>query len=249
VTNRISLYVAADSTLQNVKNLAKREQIASRNVQSNWTRTEVQAAWRNILTYLAGLKEIPPNGLVLFASSEGVEAIEPPTRNMSNQYKCGTDFYREPLDALRDLAQGEKYGLILIDNNEAAIAWWRGEVFVSLWHEFSGVMGKHRMGGQSQARFQRGHREQVKQWQRKVAGVANELLFQSMGITKALVAGPGFCKRELVEDRYLDYRLHVMGIVDAEYCEDVAGPREALARWKLANEGLGAVALRSSVRP
>jgi peptide subunit release factor 1 (eRF1) len=53
-----------------------------------------------------------------------------------------------------------------------------------------------------------------------------------MGIVNVLMAGPGFRKREMVEDGCLDYRLRVTGIQDAEYTDDVAGPREAISRWK-----------------
>ena len=231
MTNRVSLYIAAGSDLSAVRNLAKREQAATRNVQSDWVRTEVQGAWRNILVHLSGLQKIPPNGLVLFASSDGVEAIEPSVPNHSNIYRCGSDFDRAPLEAMADEAAGPKTGMILIDNAEATVAWFRGDTVVSLWHDYSGVMGKHSRGGMSSARFQRGHEEEAKQWQRKVAGVANDI-FLPMGIRDVLVGGPGWRKHALVEDGKLDYRLMVVGIQDAEYCDDVAGPREALARWR-----------------
>ena len=215
-----------------VRNLSKREQAATRNVKSDWVRSEVQAAWRNILVHLQGLRRVPENGLILFASSDGIEAIDPPVPNRSNIYRCGSDFYREPLDAMADEAAGPKTGLILIDNAEATVAWFRGETVVPLWHDYSGVIGKHRMGGASSARFQRGHEEQVKEWQRKVAEIANEA-FIPLGIANVLIAGPGWRKRALIEDCVLDYRLRVIGIVDCEYVDDVAGPREALARWRV----------------
>ena len=233
MTNRVSLYIAAGSDLQAVRNLAKREQAASRNVKSDWVRTEVVAAWRNILVFLNELAEIPEKGLILFSSSEGVEAIEPPVPNRSNIYRCGSDFYREPLDAMADEASGEKTGMILIDNAEATVAWFRGETAVPLWHDFSGIQGKHRMGGMSSARFGRGHEEQRKQWWRKVADVASQSFF-SLGITRVLVAGPGFIKHDMLDDHVLDSRLTVNAVIDAEYVDDVAGPREALARWRTA---------------
>lgn len=231
MTNQVSLYVAADSDLQAVRNLIKREQAATRNVQSDWTRTEVSAALRNILRYLDELRKVPSNGLVLFADSSGVEAIEPPVPNRSNIYRCASEPYRGPLDALYDEAAGPKTGLILIDTNEATVAWFRGESFVSLWHDYSGVMGKHSRGGMSSARFMRGHEEQRKEWWRKVADIANQA-FIPLGIAKVLIGGPGFIKADMLKDRVLDYRLAVIGMVDCEYVDDVAGPREALARWR-----------------
>jgi peptide chain release factor subunit 1 len=234
MTNHVSLYIAAGSDLQHVRNLAKRELAGARNVKSDWTRVEVTAAWRNILVYLSGLRTVPTNGVVLFASSDGVDVVEPPVPCRTSIYRCGTAFERGPLDALYDDAAGEKTGLILIDNNEATIAWYRGKTISPLWHDYSGIMGKHGMGGQSQRRFERGHAEQVKQWQRKVSELANDY-FIPLGITKVLVGGPGWRKHALVEDGKLDYRLTVIATVDCEYVDDIAGPREALARWKATN--------------
>lgn len=234
MSNTVSFYVSANSTLQAAKNLIKRELVSASNVKSQWTRQETQAALRQILRYLDELREIPEKGLIIFASSSDLEVIEPPLPNRHNIYKCGSEFYREPLNALYDDAAGEKMGLILIDDREATVAWFRGSSVVVLWHEYGQAMPKTHMGGMSQRRYQRQHDEAVKAWQREVSDIANEL-FMPLGIVKVLVAGPGWRKRALVEDGKLDYRLKVIGIVDAEYVDDVAGPREALARWKIAN--------------
>ena len=232
MTNKVSLYISADSNLQAVRNLMKSEIQSAKNIQSDWTRTQVTGALRKILLQINDMKKLPKNGLILFASNDNVELIEPPIINHSNIYRCGSDFYREPLELMTDEAAGEKYGMILIDNKEATIAWFRGRNFVSLWHEDdSRVMGKHKKGGQSQRRFERGHEEAVKQWQRKVAAKANKI-FQDMEITKVIVGGPAYRKRMFVEDNYLDYRIEVLATVDCEYVDDVAGPRECLARWK-----------------
>lgn len=49
MTNKVSLYIAAGSDVQAVRNLIKREQVSSENVKDNWTRQQVQAALRNAL--------------------------------------------------------------------------------------------------------------------------------------------------------------------------------------------------------
>lgn len=234
MTNTVSLYLAAGSDLQHARNLAKRELAGSRSVKSDWTRTEVETAWRQILVYLNDLKEVPPKGLIIFASSSEFEVIEPPVPNRSNIYKCGSTFFREPLEAMYDEAAGEKTGLILIDSNGGSISWFRGDTVIPLWEEDSMVLGKHRMGGQSQARFQRGHDEQIKTWLRKVADMANQTLLP-MGVTNLLVGGPAFMKHRLVEDGHLDYRFQILGFADCGYTDPIAGAREALFRWKDSN--------------
>ena len=235
MSNLVSLYISAGSDLQSVRRLIQREQVTSTNVQDRWTRQEVGSALRNLLHYLNNFKEVPPNGLILFASSSGVESIELLVPCRVNMYKCGSEFYRGPLDAMQDEAAGEKYGLIVIDNVEATIAWWRGNTIVPLWHEFGQAMPKTHMGGMSQRRYQRQHDEAVKHWQRKVSAMANEI-FIPMGVRKVLVAGPGFRKNSMVDDGKLDYRIEVIGIQDCGYADEIAGPREALARWRKKDE-------------
>jgi peptide chain release factor subunit 1 len=236
MTNKVTLYISMDSSLQSVRKLVQREMIASGNVKDKFTRQQVHAALRNIDTFLAGLKRIPPNGLILFSSAEQVETIEPPVPCRTNIYRCATEFYREPLDAMIDESKGEKTGLILIDTNDASISWFRGEVAVPIWEGASGVMGKHSKGGQSQRRFERGHEQQRKAWWRKVADLASQS-FLSLGITKVLVGGPGFIKHDMLKDGVLDYRLNVIGTVDCGYVDPIAGAREALARWRMGSNG------------
>lgn len=231
MSNTVSLYVAADSTLQAARNLIQRETVSASNVKSQWTRQETQSALRRILRYLDELREIPKNGLVLFASSSDLEIIEPPTPCRMNVYKCGSEFYKEPLMQMYDEAAGPKTGFILIDTNESTVGWYRGETFVSLWHDYSGIPGKHRMGGQSSQRFSRGHEEQRKEWWRKVADKANEIMLP-LGIVDVLVGGPAHIKHDLVEDGVLDYRLRVIGFVSHGYVDDVYGPRECLEMWR-----------------
>ncbi len=231
MSNLVSLYVPAGGSLQAARNLIKRELASAKNVKDSWTRQEVQGALSSLLAYLRDLKKVPANGLVLFASSNNIEALEPPAPNRASIYRCGSSFYRVPLEALYDEAAGPKTGLILLDTNEATVAWFRGETFVALWHDFSGVMGKHSRGGMSSARFERGHEEQRKEWWRKVVDIANRA-FLSLGIANVLVGGPGFIKADMLKDHVLDHRLMVIGTVDCEYVDDVAGPREALARWR-----------------
>lgn len=231
MTNKVSLYISADSNLQQTRNMIKSEIQSAKNIQSDWTRTEVGGALRKILAQLNEMKKVPTKGIIIFASSESAELVEPPVTNYSNIYRCGSDFYKEPLKLMKDEEAGEKYGMILIDNKEATIAWFRGKSFVSLWHGDSRVMGKHSKGGQSQRRFERDHEEQLKKWQRKIADKANQI-FQDMKITNIIVGGPAYRKRKFVDDNYLDYRIKVMAIVDCEYVEDVVGPRECLVRWK-----------------
>lgn len=232
----MSLYVPASADLQAIRNLIKKEQVSSANVKSKWVREETGTALRNILHYLNGLKTIPEKGLILFASSSGVEVIDPPVPCRISVYKCGSEFYRKPLEAMYDCSRGTWNGMILLDSKEAVVAKFRGDNITVLWYEdYSGVPPKHDMGGSSKARFQRAREEAYKQWLRKVADKANQI-FLEQGVVDILLAGPGFAKDSLEKDGHIDYRLKIIGTVSCEYTDDVAGPREALSRWKLSKD-------------
>lgn len=174
------------------------------------------------------------NGLALFSGGVNGPVIIPPCKPLSSfVYRCGSEFYLAPLEAM--LHDDEKLGVVVIDMREATIASVDGCLIHIHDTMHSGVGGKHNKGGQSQARFQRLHDEGVKRFQGRVASRMNEIfLDESVGVNKIILAG-SFCKSELVDDKHLDYRVRkmVIGLVDAGY-DGEAGVREALQR----SEGL-----------
>lgn len=174
---------------------------------------------------------------MLVSTEDGLRVLPTPSRCLTTLYRCGAEPYLEPLRAMEDGARGPWLGMILIDQKEATISRFRGAVHEVLWHsDWSGVPPKHAMGGQSQHRFQANHANAVLRWLREVADRAKES-FLSRGVRDLVLAGPGFCKRDLLKDGGLDYRFRVVRVVDQEYVDGVYGPRECLQRLSLDEEG------------
>jgi len=85
---------------------------------------------------------------------------------------------------------------LVIDTKEATIGSTNGENINILWHDTSNVMGKHRAGGQSSARFERGRKENLKRWFKKVAYTLQDL-HKDRNI---IIGGPGMTK-----DKFMQY--------------------------------------------
>jgi peptide subunit release factor 1 (eRF1) len=79
-------------------------------------------------------------------------------------YHCGKEFV-VPEGKLSD----SKYLLIVMDADNASIAYLHGKRIIPLWAKDSNVPRKQDAGGQSQRRFERGREEALKQWLKKVA--------------------------------------------------------------------------------
>ena len=79
----------------------------------------------------------------------------------------------EPLEYM--LTEKEVYGLIVIDNKEAAIGWVKGTHVEIVKTTSSGVASQHRAGGQSQRRFERLHDEGIAYFLNRVAELSNEI--------------------------------------------------------------------------
>jgi len=121
--------------------------------------------------------------------SDGEEILIENYEGTQRRYFCGREYERPVSKAF------DPYLLVVIDAQEASIGTTDGERIKVLWTDTSLVPGKHRHGGMSQARFQRGHEEAVKQWLRKVLDITQSH-FEGQRI---IVGGAGMTK-----DRFLN---------------------------------------------
>lgn len=122
--------------------------------------------------------------------SDGEEIIVEDYGGARRLYFCGREYEYPPEQ------QNYNYLLVVVDAQEATIGKTDGEHISVLWSDLSGVMGKHRAGGQSQARFQRGRDESVKQWLRTV--VEKTIFFS--GDRELIIGGAGMTKDKFVND-------------------------------------------------
>lgn len=177
---KISLYVPSG---KNVNSFIDDEISQATNIKSKEVRKSVTAGLRKMRIALVGY---PDGGVALFTDGDSITA-EPYT-GIKKLYHCGNDYKRiEPPNAQTTL-------LVVLDSKNAAIGKTDGENITVLWHDESLVPGKHHMGGQSQARFNRARKEELKQWIRKV----KEHLLQEYTAQPIWVAGCGMVKEQFI---------------------------------------------------
>ncbi len=241
-TELISLYIPAERSLHEVTRYLRFEYSQASNIKDKNTRKNVQAAIRSILQHLKLYKSTPENGLAIFCGAvsygdvrgeEKIEltALEPPEPITSFIYRCSSEFYLEPLEA--QLEEKEVYAVIVMDRGGAAIALIKGASYKIVDELYSDVPSKHRAGGQSQRRFERGREEAVKRYYVRLGEHANKILLPIKELKHIIIAGPGDAKEEFAAGDYLNYMLKqkVIGLIDTGYTGET-GVREAIYKAK-----------------
>ncbi|MHA1785339.1 MAG: peptide chain release factor aRF-1 [Candidatus Helarchaeota archaeon] len=241
-TELISLYIPHDRKLSDVTNYLKNEISESQNIKSKLTRKNVLDGISTLLGILRNYKEVPENGLVLFAGAipqndtPGTERMEkyivdPPEKVKTFRYHCASEFLLWPLEEM--LQPKETYGLIAIGRKEAAVGYIRGNHMEVIREFTSGIHGKHRAGGQSQRRYERIIEETEKRFYRHISDEINKAFLKMEKLNGIFIGGPGPSKEKFVADESLDYRLRekILDVVDLGY-SGVEGLRELVDKIK-----------------
>lgn len=238
-TELISIYIPPNKPVGDVIGYLRQEYATAANIKSKSTRKNVQDAIESAIQRLKLFDRAGPTGLVIFSGAipqdggVGSEKIEvyhvvPPEPINLMLYRCDSKFYLEPLKEL--LKEKDVYGILVIDNEEAAVAVIRGRRIAELKTFTSGVPGKHHAGGQSARRFERLREMNLNEYYKRVAEHANEIFLKYPEIKGIIVAGPGPTKEKFVEKGYLHYTFRdKIHIVDTSY-SGREGVREAIKR-------------------
>ncbi len=230
-TTLVSLIVPGGTPIGEVTELIRQELATAARIKSRTTRKHVQAALSSIQSRLKYWSKIPDHGLIIYAgiTQEGklfYKEIVPPKPVRIKRYLCDSRFY---VDVLKEMVkEDEKYGIILVERDEATIGLLDGSR-IEVIKELRGfVPPKHSKGGQSSRRFERATEEAYKDFLKKVADEANKI-FLNMDIKGLIIGGPGYAKEDFADSNYLDYRLRkkIIGIVTTQYMGE-EGLRDAL---------------------
>lgn len=200
----LTLYVPSTDVLR-AKALVQAEYSLARNVKDRVTRAVVRDSLRAALSTLTDLGDVP-HGLGLFIEGLSVFLWLPPEPILGMVYRCEKTFFLGPM--LEMLSAGPVWGLVVMDRSEATLGWTDGRQVELLEDKQSYVMGKHHMGGMSQARYARLIAQQVSAFYDKVSVMASER-FLPFGkrLRGILVGGPGHTKDEWVASEGMDYRI------------------------------------------
>ncbi|MCG3215268.1 MAG: peptide chain release factor aRF-1 [Candidatus Heimdallarchaeota archaeon] len=233
-TSLISLYIPPGTRLSDINSQLRDEYGTATNIKDKNTGKAVQAAISSIMSRMKNLSSPGENGLVIFCGitqSNKVEyfLINPPEQIGIKLYLCDYVFH---INHLKEMLESKKrYGLAIVARGGATIATIQGSRLNIIREEDSYVPGKHKMGGQSQARFQRLTEEAAQRWYTKVAGMMNEAYLEDNPVEAIIIGGPALSKAQYLENKELDYRLRekVIGIYDVGYT-GIVGIRELLDR-------------------
>src|SRR3989441_8233736 len=197
-TELVSVYVPPDRPVFEVTNYLRGEYSQSSNIKSASTKKHVMQAIESIINRLKDYRMPPPNGLVCFVGHKSVGAdqtkmvayvLEPPEPVQSFLYRCDSRFYTEPLHEM--LAEKDVYGLLVIDQGEATLGLLRGKRIEVIKNLQSQVPSKHRMGGQSARRFERGHDIAVHGFFKKIGELSTEAFLNRRELKGILIGGAG----------------------------------------------------------
>jgi peptide chain release factor subunit 1 len=221
----ISLYMPREASIDDiVANL--KEESNSDVTKSESVRDRLQEALKNIIQHLKLQKEIPENGLAIFAGtfvandpeSEvlHVEELIPPEPITAYLYEVNNHFQLEPLRVM--LRDQRVVGLINMDSKKASFGILDGERFEVIENITSGIPGKSGKGGQSQRRYERERDMEVTYFFHRVAEHAAKAFLENHKVNVLIVGGPGQTKEDFLKGDHLQYELKnmLLSIVDTQ---------------------------------
>ena len=221
----ISLYIPREKSIDEIVAILK-EESDSVVMKSESGRERLQDALKNLVQHLKLQKEIPENGLAIFAGtfvandpeSEvlNVEEIVPPEPITAYLYEVDDHFQLEPLRKM--LRDPRVVGLVAMDSKEASFGILNGERLELIENITSGIHGKSGKGGSSQRRYERERDMAVTYFFHRVAEHAAKAFLENHKVTVLIVGGPGTTKEDFVKGDFLHYELKnaLLDIVDTQ---------------------------------
>ena len=235
-TELVSIYVPPGRRIDEVIAYLRQEYATASNIKSKSTRKNVMDAIESAIQRLKLFSDAGENGIIVFSGAipqngPGTEKIEvyhiiPPMPINIFLYRCDSKFHLEPLKDL--VKERDVYGVLVVDNEEAAVAVLKGRSITEIQTYTSGVPGKHRAGGQSARRFERLREQALTDYYKRVADHANEMFLKYPEIKAIIIAGPGPTKEIFSKGDLLHYTLRdKIYVVDTSYSGE-EGVREAI---------------------
>jgi peptide chain release factor subunit 1 len=220
----ISLFIPSKTPLDEVIAILKKESDLTIR-ESESIKEHLQSVLKIVILHLKQVKEIPENGLAVFAGaflSNGsekevlnVEEIVPPEPFRSYFYAIGEHFELGPL---RDMLRDQKIvGILALDSKKAVFGLLNREHLEVLENISSGISGKSGKGGSSQRRYERERDSSIANFFHRIAEHANTQFIKNK-VNILIVGGPGPTKNDFLKSEYLHYELNnmLLNIVDTK---------------------------------
>lgn len=210
----LSLYIpsttAIDTIIRDLKNKS-----GSTAINDEHSSDRLQVAIKSTIEHLKQRKEIPENGLAIFAgtivgdNNENdilvIEEIIPPEPLIAYVLEIGHHFN---LEHLRQMLRNPRIvGFITLDSKEANFGLLNGELFEAVKDITSGISGKSGKGGQSQRRYERERDMELVFFFHRIAEYAKKEFLEKHKVTALIVGGPSTTKTNFVKGGFLHYEL------------------------------------------
>jgi peptide chain release factor subunit 1 len=234
----ISLYIPREKSIDELVAILKKESDIAVG-KSDSARDRLQGTIKNVIQRLKMQKEIPENGLAIFAGtfvandleSEvlNVEELIPPEPITAFLYEVNDHFRLEPLRKM--LRDPRVVGIVAMDSKEAGFGILNGERFELIENITSGIHGKSGKGGSSQRRYERGREMEITYFFHRVAEHAAKAFLENHQVEALIVGGPGTTKEDFLNGDFLHYELRniLLSIVDTQFAGK-EGAREVLGK-------------------
>jgi peptide chain release factor subunit 1 len=213
----ISLYIPREKSIDEINSILKKES-DSCIVKSESATERLQETIKNVIQRLKQQKEIPENGLAIFAGtllsndSENevlkVEELVPPEPITTYLFEVGNHFRLEPLREM--LRTPRVAGLVALDSKEASFGILDGERFELIENITSGIPGKSGKGGSSQRRYERGRDMEITYFFHRIGEHAKKAFLEDHKVNVLIVGGPGTTKEDFIKGEFLHYELENM---------------------------------------
>jgi peptide chain release factor subunit 1 len=221
----ISLYIPGEKSIDDVVEFLKKE-YASAALSTRSVEACFQDVLKNVIQHLKLLREIPENGLALFAGTFvsnnpgskvlNVEELSPPEPIIAFLYVIDNHFHLEPV---REMLRNQRIvGIIAMDSKEASYGLLNGKKLEIIENITSGIHGKSGKGGSSQRRYERERDSELIYYFHRVAEHATEAFLKKHKVTSFIIGGPGTTKEEFLACDFLHYELKnvLLNIVDTQ---------------------------------
>jgi len=235
----LSLYIPPGRPLSDVLNMLRQEYSITDNIKLKRTRDAVQRALSAAIDRLSKIQRVPSNGLVVFCG-ENMETgdfvcyvFSPPERVPVYFYRTDKEFHLEFLEDM--VEEQDVIGIIVVERDEATIGLLKGSRLEVLEEVSDYIPGKHKMGGQSQRRYDRIIEQMVSNFYKRVGERVNKYLlpyYEKNKLKGIILAGPGYAKRDFLSEGGIDYRLRKLiskQLVDVAY-QGIQGLKEAVMK-------------------
>ncbi len=239
-TELISVYIPPGFSIAEEMGKLKEESGQAGNIKSKSTRQNVQGALDKIIQFLRLYKNVPANGLAIFAgnvsnmqSNPQIEVfkIEPLSPIKSNIYRCDSEFMLEPLESMMEAT--DLYIMVVMDGKDGTVGTLKGTRFDAVKKIKSFAPSKTSKGGQSAARYERVIEAEIADYYSRIADSINELYLKyGRKVTGAIIGGPGPNKENFIKTGKLNYQIKVLGVFDTGYTDEHNGVNELLEKAK-----------------